>query len=175
LSRSFKKSSGRRRATIVLEPLMTPLRKLALVLALLVAPEGCGASVTFAPSSLVDALPARVALFALPVSPGDRPHLAKASPIVLGWVMARSGARDEGIVGAACVEAARRGGTHIYLRADATDISAAYTSTGRGPWTVAVTRIRQVTYVVLRVSPDNWGSLPEALRPARLAPTSSSK
>lgn len=124
-----------------------------------------GATVSFSPYSSVDAPPAQVTSQAIEIRPGDRKYLTKASPKVLGWVSSQGEPGDPAIVEAAKVEAAKRGGTHILLRGSEKELSVDNTPLLPG---TQIDESLRATYVVLRVSPGDWGGLPDVLQPKAL-------
>lgn len=122
------------------------------------------ATVNFSPFNSVDAPPAQVTDIAIEIRPGDRPYLTKTDPKVLGWVSSKGEPGDEAISQAARVEAAKRGGTHVLLRGSKKEFDV--DDVPLGPiGTQQIEESQRATYVVLRVSPEKWESLPDVLRP----------
>lgn len=128
-----------------------------------------GATVSFSPYSSVDAPPPPVTGQAIEIRPGDRRYLNKADPKVLGWVSSQGEPGDEAIVEAAKVEAARRGGTHILLRGSKNEVTIDAMPLFAG---AQVDESERATYVVLRVPPEKWGTLPDVLQPRALGSAS---
>ncbi len=126
------------------------------------------AAVAFSPFNSVDAPPGQVTDLAIQIRPGDRPYLTKANPKVLGWVSSKGEPGDESISHAARVEAAKRGGTHILLRGSKQELDVE--DVPFGPMgTQRIEESQLATFVVLRVSPEKWDSLPDVLRPKPLS------
>jgi hypothetical protein len=130
-------------------------------------PSCASTTVNFSPFNSVDAQPPPVTGIAIEIRPGDRHYLTKANPKVLGWVSSKGDIGDDAVMEAARIEAAKRGGTHILLRGarkefDVEDLPI-------GPiGTQQIEESQRLSYVVLRVSPDNWSELPDVLRPKAL-------
>src|SRR5262249_884300 len=127
-----------------------------------------GPLVAFSPFTSVEAQPPPVTAMAIEIRPGDRQYLKNANPKVLGWVAAKGDVGDEEIGEQARIEAARRGGTHILLRADQKELDVRDVPLAWGRQRIEESE--NATYVVLRVSPDSWKDLPDPLRPKPLPP-----
>ncbi|MBK8253598.1 MAG: hypothetical protein IPK82_13140 [Polyangiaceae bacterium] len=144
---------------------MAILRHIFASILVCVATPGCaGPSVRFAPFNSVDAPQPQVTDVAIEIRPGDKTYLTKGAPKVLGWISSKGDLGDEAIGTAACVEAAKRGGTHILLRSSKKEFDV--NDVPLGPiGTQQIDESERATYVVLRVEPEKWSTLPDVLQP----------
>jgi hypothetical protein len=146
--------------------------------AALLCVSGCGAvATTYAPQSAVAPAPATES--AVRFFDGDIPAIAAAGGRILGRLEASGYAGYERIRERSSAAVAKQGGTHFILDEDdvaqrLTDAMsgrpiperaiAPYHSDAEMPVTEAFKR-KKVIYLVVHVPPENWGRLPEKLRP----------
>lgn len=148
---------------------MRRIGPIALILLSAVVLSSCtgSGSVEFAPFTSVEAPHEPVTAMAIELRPGDRQYLTKVNPKVLGWIHSQADEANDLVIEAAKVEAAKKGGTHILLRSSRKELSVEHIPFA--PWgTQRIDESYRLSYVVLRVSPDLWGELPDVLQPKAL-------
>lgn len=116
--------------------------------------------VAWEPRTFASAPPARSCKHAVLIGPEDTKDVMSAGGSPLGTLTMKGDSGLERLHAAAAIEAAKRGGTHYFVKHYGSET---YTAPNG-----AVTQVDQVvTYGVIRVPPGSWFGLPPSLTPEK--------
>jgi hypothetical protein len=135
------------------------MARIIAALAIVASLTGCAWNqvVAWEPHSYAASAP-RIAETAIMIGPGDSAAVSKAGGNALGRLTMKGDSGLESLHKAARIEAARLGGTHVFI---ASHGSEEFT----GPRGYVTQVDPKVTYGVIRVPLDNWSELPPELAP----------